>query len=209
MNAELSRNTYKSSWFFIVLLLHVWFYCEKDILKHKSFIIFVMHGKTSFLFFSKNKNTPRSCWLWLFKEQFVLIITLLTKDDHKKTVKYLPSTQESCDKFTAKRATATPCFFWETWLSLTLTRWEKIPIHPNSQAGSASLAIWYHSNEEQMVIQVQDIFFAALFFLLLLCISLCVLRLNTGLRFSNLKTSINYIIATTGKKRLPGFFNEI
>lgn len=81
-----------------------------------------------------------------------------------KNLKYLPSTQESCGKFTAKCATATPCFIWETWLSLTLTRWEKIPIHPNSQAEAVSLATWYHSNEEQMVIQVQDIFLAAPFF---------------------------------------------
>lgn len=75
-------------------------------------------------------------------------------------MKYLLSTQETSDKLTAKCVTAAPCFNWETWLTSS-GKVGEIPIHPNSQA-EVSLAIWHYSNKEQMVVQVQDIFLAAL-----------------------------------------------
>lgn len=37
-------------------------------------------------------------------------------------------------------------------------------MHPNSQAEVVSVAIWYHFNEVQMIIQVQEIFLAAFVF---------------------------------------------
>lgn len=78
----------------------------------------------------------------------------------EKTMKYLLSAQETSVKLTAKCVTAAPCFNWETWLT-PFGKVGKIPIHPNSQAEVVSVAIWYYSNKEQMVVQVQDIFLAA------------------------------------------------
>lgn len=37
-------------------------------------------------------------------------------------------------------------------------------MHSNSQAEVVSMAIWYHSNEEEMIIQIQEIFLAAFVF---------------------------------------------
>lgn len=105
----------------------------------------------SFLFsLLKKQEYSLSCWLWLFKEQFILIIALFCRGWTQKAIKYLPPTQESGDKFTAKHTTAASCFIYEEPDFHSPWQGEKkVTIHPNSQAETVSLAIYYHPNEEK------------------------------------------------------------
>lgn len=82
MNAKLSRNSFKSSWIFIVLSLHTFFFffnCEreKNILKHKCYACYC------FLVCWKNKNTLGPVGYGYSKKQFILIIPLLQRINTK------------------------------------------------------------------------------------------------------------------------------